>query len=114
MTANTFFEVFNHFLSTQDSDEISKFASDIQCFKSESFGDGSFVHGAEAPSAFRLTLNKIKKSKTKSSMKVVSRSGNVKTAVFVVDIKQGSKTSKSVMSLGVVKQQLLYFIEAVN
>lgn len=111
MTANTFFEVFNHFLFTKDSDQVSKLASNIGGFKSESFGDGSFIHGAEAPSAFRLALKQIMKSKDQYAMEVVNRSGSENAAIFIVNLKQSSKSSSSALSVGISKQELVYFVE---
>ena len=111
MTANKFFETFNHFLVTQDSNEVIQLASKIQCFKSKSFGNGEFFHGADAPSAFRLSVNQIMKSKTKHSLEVVSRSGTNNAAIFMLSLKKGSKISQSIISLGVTGGKLAYFVE---
>jgi len=113
MTPNSFFESFNHCLVTKDSEQIRKSSSNIQCFKSRTFGDGNFYHGPEAPSAFRLSLNQIIKSRTKYSMEVLGRTGTEKAALFVVNLKKASVICSSVISLGVSGNQLIYFIETV-
>ena len=112
MTANNFFESFNHFLVTQETHLIRKSSSNIQCFKSITFGDGDFFYGPEAPSAFRLSLNKIIKSRTKYSMEVLGRTGTEKAAIFIVNLKQASVISPSVISLGVSGKHLIYFVES--
>ena len=112
MSAKNFFEVFNHFLASQDPNQILGYSNDLEVFGSATLADGRVYVGNKAPRKFRDMIEALKTNKPSVTVKVRHAVIEQNNGVFVLDMKSGGKTTTSTLNVLMSGQKLKCFHEA--
>lgn len=111
MNTQTIFDIFNHFITSRDPNQIMALADNVEVFGSTTFGDGKTYIGEKAPGKFRETISVAKVSKPKISLVVKHAVVNDNHALFFMDIIKGKKRSGSALDVVVENGKLKCFHE---
>ena len=91
MNTQTIFDIFNHFVTSRDPNQLLSLADDVEVFGSSTFGDGKTYIGEKAPAKFRESISVAKVSKPEISLEVKHAVVNDEHALFFMDIMKGKK-----------------------
>jgi hypothetical protein len=106
-------EILNHSIVTKEITQLLGLSDKIECFKSDTIGNGKLYVGSEAPSAFRSGTKKLHDAKDPSAgMKITTKSGDNTNAVFVSTLLVGYKKKETTFAVGLKNNNLIYFVES--
>lgn len=111
MNTQTLFEIFNHFITSRDPNQLLALADDVEVFGSTTFGDGKTYIGDRAPAMFRESISVAKATKPEISLDVKHAVVDDEHALFFMDIIKGRKKTGSALDVVVKNGKLKCFHE---
>ena len=111
MNTQNIFEIFNHFITSRDPNQLLALADDIEVFGSTTFGDGKTYFGENAPAKFRETISVARVSKPQITLDVKHAVVNDEHALFFMDILKGKKRTGSALDVVIRNGKLKCFHE---
>ncbi|MGB6231522.1 MAG: hypothetical protein WBF53_15510 [Litorimonas sp.] len=111
MTADQILEIFNHGMTTKDTNELMGVATSLECFRSPTLSTPKIVTGEKAPEAFRKAISSMAKSRDSVAIEVDQKIGDDRNAVYLLNVKSGRNKSKRALTIGLRGSSLISFVE---
>ena len=109
MQSRDYFELFNHFLTTGDAEQMLQAAETVEIFGSAGLAGGKIYVGENAPDRFREF---IKKSKGGSRIDLRHTDVGSSYGAFVYDLSSGFSKQARMLVIGTREGKLSTFCES--